>query len=293
VGALAVVAIAAMAACSPSKAVPPETALGEPEITKSPAAVDVQALRLPLDTYRLIPEERLMVARARALLFQRCMQRFGFRVELPDPGPAGPGGANARRYGLVDEPSATKYGYHPPPSEDHAPALREPSLGPAERAVASGQGPSRVGAHEVPMGGCNGEAARMLVDGAPEPVNPRLVENLTIESSDRSERDSRLLAGFSAWSGCMERAGYHYRSPWDVNDDPMFQTEHPTDREIATATADVRCKKEVKLIDLWAAVDSAYQEWAIDQHREQLGIVRRNLDVTIGNAKRLLSEAAR
>jgi hypothetical protein len=45
----------------------------------------------------------------------------------------------------------------------------------------------------------------------------------------------------------------------------------------------------VKLIELWVAMDAAYHKRAIEQHGEQLGIVRRKLDVTIANAKRLVS----
>lgn len=46
----------------------------------------------------------------------------------------------------------------------------------------------------------------------------------------------------------MRRAGFDYADPLVAHRDPVFQGERPSGQEIAMATADVRCKKEVDLV---------------------------------------------
>lgn len=263
---------------------------GEPPIGEVLPIADPGGLSLPLDGYQPSPAARRTINEASAVLLVRCMRRFGF--EVPRPRPTGPPpSANGSRYGLVDEEQARRHGYHPPPK---AGAGRpggppsEPELSPAAEAVAEGTGQRVPG---LPAGGCLGEARRKLAEGGPTPADPSLVDRLSLESYTRSEQDSRTRRVFGAWSGCMRRAGYDYVDPMKANDDPAFRTARPSAREIAIATADVRCKRETNVVGTWATVETAYQQRAIDRHAEQLQAAKALLEAEVRTATRIVAGA--
>lgn len=258
----------------------------EPEIT-IPTKLNLRTFRLPLDNYRRDPVDLAVLARARSVLFRRCMQRFGFDRHLPSSiSGQSSTGSNEYRYGLASEDNAAKFGYHPAREETRQ-KRQPPKLSPAEKAVAFGVGQSKYHGRDVPVDGCFGEADRQLAKGAIAPTDPNLVENLSIESSKLAERDSRVRAGFDAWSRCMAQSGYHYRSPWDANDDPAFQTRKSTAHEIATAKADTACKRRTGLLKVWAAVEVAYQRTLISRYHNQLERTRKELTVMLMNARRI------
>ena len=85
----------------------------------------------------------------------------------------------------------------------------------------------------------------------------------------------------------MARAGFDYTDPWQPNDNPEFQGLEANAREIATATADVRCKREVNLVGIWASVETAYQERKIGENADALQNVKAAIRVMLGNAARI------
>ncbi len=85
----------------------------------------------------------------------------------------------------------------------------------------------------------------------------------------------------------MRKAGYRYSSPQEAIRDPAFtdgRDHHVTKTEIATAVADVRCKRTTGLIAIWTGVEIAYQRLAITQNRTRLTAARAFLGIRLRNA---------
>jgi hypothetical protein len=246
---------------------------------------DVDALVLPLDAYRTSPAQRRLVQRAEKTLVTACLRRFRIAVDLGDPA-APPFSQNARRYGLADEARASKLGYSTPEITGRPP---RPDLPPLARKAAWGDGPAKIRGRNLPEGGCVGEAGRTLSTGAP-PAGT-LADRLAFSTLETSAKDRRVRAAFGRWSSCMKRAGHSYATPRDANRDRRFidGPEHrvsPT--ETATAVADVRCKHQAHLIDVWASVEAVYQRRLIARHKTELDRERAALAIRLSNAKKAL-----
>jgi hypothetical protein len=246
---------------------------------------DLRTFRLPLDRYRLSEDQATTVSRGRNRLYAGCMRRFGFPLEPPRAGEGVPFVGNEQRYGIDDERQASKHGYHP--AVTPATQSGEPSLSPAAAAVADGTGSRIHRGRRVPAGGCLGWALRELGRGGPVPADPGLAERLGLESYVRTSEAGPMLPVFSHWSACMRRAGFDYASPRKANNDPAWRTRRPSTREVATAVADARCKREVRLVDFWATAETAYQQHQVARHAEQLEILARALATRVRNAERL------
>lgn len=78
-----------------------------------PAVVDVMTLALPLDSYLPEAANAPTVKRAEQVLFQRCMARFGWVLQLPPAPTPKPFKPNERRYGVTAD-RAKQHGYHTP-----------------------------------------------------------------------------------------------------------------------------------------------------------------------------------
>ena len=87
----------------------------------------------------------------------------------------------------------------------------------------------------------------------------------------------------------MRQAGYSYPDPTAANNNPAFATEQPTGDEIGVAVADVRCKRKVGVVEVWAAVETAYQRQAVDVHQDQLELIRQAIQVRLANAQAILA----
>ena len=113
---------------------------------------------------------------------------------------------------------------------------------------------------------------------------------LAFDSWTASNNDSRVKAGFAAWSRCMSRSGFSYSTPMDANNDDRWSGEKATDAEIAVAVADVNCKKETNLVGIRVAVDAAHQNAEIAAHTGELQAVRDDLARQLERANTLLSQ---
>lgn len=277
-----------LAGCGPAEGTR-SSSTGEPEIGPVLDIEDVATFRLPLDDYRASGRDQGKLASAEYLLVNECLGRYG--LELPPQAEAtavNPG--NARRYGITGETQAGHRGYHAPASEGQEDV--EPTLSAAVESVVTGRGERSHAGQLVPEGGCIGEARRELTEGTDRAVEMDLGDRLAVETWDLSKQDSRVRGAFQAWSTCMMRAGYDYADPFNANDDPAFQTPEPTPDEIAVATADVRCKQETDLVDIWGTVETAYQQRTIEQNAAVLAAVLRNFEITETNAAAVLEAAA-
>jgi hypothetical protein len=77
----------------------------------------------------------------------------------------------------------------------------------------------------------------------------------------------------------MREARFSYPDPMAANDDPAFATEQPTETEIGVAVADVECKRQVGVVQVWFAVETAYQRQAVEARHDELELIRQAIHV--------------
>jgi hypothetical protein len=262
----AVIAVVALGGCATptNRAEESRTAIGP--IPTILASID---LRLPVQDYLLTDAQAQRLSRARLILIQRCMRRFGFDYAVPQSASAteyGPRSLTDRRYGITDARLAATSGYG---LGDRDPSLQKrpqrPKLGVDGDTVLSGQGQSSIKGMPVPQGGCLGEADHALDASVPPAADPDLGQKLQFQSFEWAKRDERVQAVFRAWSACMAASRYHYADPLAVAADPRF--EGPVNsKEIAVALADIGCKVHANVVGVWFTVESAYQAQRIGQN---------------------------
>lgn len=95
--------------------------------------------------------------------------------------------------------------------------------------------------------------------------------------------DPKFVAAEKAWSACMSRAGFSYRTPLDAQYDPAWLHGKNEQRQKATAMADITCKLKTNLVGVGLAVQAAYDDAYISSHKASLnkfeGNVRRYVRV--------------
>jgi len=213
---------------------------------------------------------------ARAMLVGQCMKLFGYafdaaaarnvlaqsgRNAVADLGYYG----NKRRYGVTDPAIAARYGYHlvsqvtgeaPVTDPDSPPGLGH--LNATMRVVLTGQSPAQVNGRPVPKGGCSRTAAQAL---SPDGVLGEA--GVVAEAGGRSYRDSltdpTVVAAFARWSRCMYAKGYAYKTPRDAGAEFDVNSAAVPAAESAAAGADVGCKQQTHLVDVWHGYEVAFQ----------------------------------
>lgn len=235
----------------------------------------VGSVQLPLDGYELDPDDYATFQNARDILVRTCMEAQGFEhPTVPHDAISDPA---ERRFGIVNLERARVSGFYGPleardERSDGGPALTD------DRRMAL------VGSLEPgAQGGCIGEALEQL--GAAElAAGQDLAQQLVFDASNLALADDRLLAVMNEWSGCMSEKGYAYEDPWAAWDDPRWLElrDHSggaaSDEEIAAAVADVECKRAHNVLGMWLAVETAYQDRAIEEHSEELEEIAVGLD---------------
>lgn len=74
----------------------------------------------------------------------------------------------------------------------------------------------------------------------------------------------------------MKGKGYNYATPWDAMEDPRwsnkeaFTAKVPSGDQIATAEADLACKKSTNFMGIAIAIEFAYDDQYIKSHATQL-----------------------
>jgi hypothetical protein len=261
------VAVLAFAGCTLSDAGEPDNT--EPEIGPVPTLLASVDLRLPAQDYLPTDAQTAEFAHARLALVQQCMKRFGIDYvveEIPSTG-YGPQSLTDRRYGATDTELVLRNGFglgERDPSLLPRPA--KPDIGPDGQSALFGKGPSIIHGIQIPSGGCAGEADRTLDRATPPGADPQLGTKLQFQSFESSKQDSRVRAGFAAWSSCMAEIGYHYPDPLAVAADPRFIGQQVTKEQVDAAEADIRCKAKTNLVGIWFTVESAYQKREIERN---------------------------
>ncbi|MDX8049351.1 hypothetical protein SK571_08160 [Lentzea sp. BCCO 10_0798] len=277
----------AIAACSAQ----PEQPRPEPPLDALPV-INVDAdVTFPLDGYLISPESRAAVRKSQDLLVQKCLRRFGFEMELPEREPEQ---VRSRVIGVVDDAEVSKHGYSDP--ETLASVRRAEELRKQQKpwsqdmvAVLNGKGAKNEG---VPSGGCMGESQRALgisVKSQEKAGDENFVIGLSRDSTTFAEADSRLKDAWGKWSACMKQAGYDYADPWGPNNEKKFGGDDASPEEIATARADVACRKKHDVNAIWVAVRTAYQNRLIVDNAEVLKKHQTRVDEQVRKAKEILS----
>jgi hypothetical protein len=252
-------------------------------------------ISLPLDAYELSLGSLITLDKAEAKLRRRCAARF--RVVNTEPRTADLAVASsARRYGIADASVVNKWGYHAPSARASVTGDARWNPSAKEYLVMTGtrqdgkvpqpnERPRDANGRMLPPGGCAAEADRQLSGG--EHVGPGFIEALKARTLASSERDSRVRAAARRWSDCMRDHGYAYDSPWQPNDTRWG--DEPSPKERATAHDDLSCRRSVRLLDVWVAVDSAYQRSIEGAYAADLSRFKRISDDRIRRARAVVA----
>lgn len=264
---------------------------------------DMAGFKLPLDAYIASPVGE--VIEAENVLVNTCMAEFGLAGKyldayLPDTGPP----PNERRYWLVKASDAATLGYESPWADVVRKKLESThDWSPFEEALLIGNGPTIHEGRQIPDGGCLGAARRQLAQGTPElpkmdgaPVledrsgtsTSMIADYLAGKTHKDMLNDSRVTSAVDGWRTCMADLGFAYESPRDANNDPKWDGDSASAEEIATATADVTCKRQVDLASTMATVETAYQNRALAENQEALDTIEQANTIRSNNALSVL-----
>ncbi|MEV5505595.1 hypothetical protein [Streptomyces orinoci] len=246
----------------------------------STAPSDLSTLRLPVEQYILTPADNAQLNQATWVLAGDCIQQHG--VTFPTPAPLThqrSGSEVPRRYGPADPAVAAKDGYHNP-------AVTEQDKMPPTDSMASLSAADRATVNR-----CRAIAQKQL-SGDAAYGSSSIGEQINSRSYIKATADDRVTAAFAAWSGCMKTAGYAYASPIDAYNDPHWSASPTAEQqEIATAQADITCKRRTNLIGIWYAVDAAYQQQQIEAHQAELDRDRASEQRQLGKARKVLARS--
>lgn len=278
---------------------------GRPQVSPGqiPLPGSAVPIAMPLDNYELISgQQQNTLAVAATLLTQRCMAARGFtysRASAADNGLASLQQIETSSLGLTSLTQAQAYGYATP----GAGTGRGPRLAVLAAGVAGGFVPPGVGGVPgdsskpgkqppawtaaldggVSEPGCLSQAQALLYgSGSSDPV-----PQLAFQAASWTESDPRVTAVVRAWAGCMASHGYRYSQP--VGAALHAWPNQPTPAEIATAVADVTCKRQVNLASTWLAVEAAYQQALVGQNLTQLSQIQASYGGVLQRAAALLA----
>lgn len=261
----------AASGCSPQEQPHTPNAV-EPSLGTLAPVASVASVTLPLDTYGLSPEQKLLDTQASDLLIRQCMNKAGEQWQ-------GSGMATSlaiqgeleaqrlSRFGPVDEAVAAQYGYNGKPV---------PEVG---KEIASSSSHAR----------CAKEVKIKMGEGAPPAQEFGLLFGLPEEAAARTANDSRYLEMIKRWVSCMSAKGYKFTSPQDASTDSRWPTDKATTKEAQTAVADVKCKQEVNYLSLVVALRTAYENQLIEENSEVLGRLKEYYDRRVKLIADLLS----
>lgn len=242
---------------------------------------------LPADRYAFTPRDYQRSQRASALLVRQCMADRGHPDFPLDPRyPHDPLVAVAvgTDYGVLDPDRARRWGY---------------GWDPATTEAARPKGRRMTDAEYADWPDCSAEASRRLVRGIDLTGDWLYAARRTAEVDKAVRRDPRLRAAWDAWSRCMGAEGFtRYPDPVAAYTDRAWHrdsdgnTRH-TERERATAVADVACKRRHHTAELWHAVKAEKEAADISRHRDHyaaglrtLRAYRANIDEALQNPGR-------
>ncbi|WP_306964748.1 hypothetical protein [Streptomyces afghaniensis] len=270
-------------------------------------ALDAKAISTPLDAHLPSPGLMLTLRRAEARLTNQCLARLGY-ASHPMPAPKAQPSRRHSEFLVFSIPQAEEVGYNPPKDAIEAGSSRwDAKASKVQRGLLDGS-LRRYKGRSVPRTGCAGEAADRIAKGSrlpdkmegggieltrddkasPTGVGDAQVELMRLDAIVATKRDPRYLKMIRAWSSCMTKAGYEYKSPEDALNDVRWDGDEISNKERSTAVTDMRCKKDVHYLAVADAVQSEYEEEVIQKREKELTQLRRNLSVWEENAEEVI-----
>lgn len=294
---------------SPTQPNGEERSSTQPAVRNFPTVhIDRFRVTRPLDRYA--PDDRagVLLKRAEAVVANRCLRSLGYRRHPLDEHPRSTPEPNVFEFYWF--PQADRSGYATP-DEARIGASWDDTATRTQKELLSGKLTAYRG-HRVPKDGCYGVAGRALTKDAQPPrvfneqgmtitrvtdASPRgligsYVSVIRQVLSYQIAKDSRIERVVSQWSSCMNSKGYHYTSPTQAATDKRWLSTNgktTSKAEIATATADMTCKKRIHYLDVVVAVESAYENRYIGQHPARMNEFLRLRNGWQQNAQRILS----
>ncbi|GAA3654428.1 hypothetical protein GCM10022224_016710 [Nonomuraea antimicrobica] len=248
--------------------------------------VEARELSVPFDRYNFSTADIMILEAAEDLLVRDCMRKRGMVWEVVPPGAADDlEPPNRRRYGVVEPEIARLYGYHVAPDRPsvarraEARERRTKGLSAAERQAVYGE-----------TDGCLQQARSHIEQGAP-PVDMALFNKLITQTFEESQRDPKVLQVFRSWSGCMRAEELRYADPLAaITDQRWLSGGPPTQEEIRTAQADVRCKVKTGLVSVWSGVEKRIQDNVVRAYPAEFRALGAAKDQQLAAARRVLAE---
>jgi hypothetical protein len=226
-----------------------------------PPTQEVEGLRLPFDAYTFSLAGLYTLANAQDLLTHECMQARGYDWEIIERPTDLKDLRNRRRYGVIETDIAQQFGYHVPAGL-LTPLDLEQRYAHRESGLSENQTEAALGA-----GGCAREAVtRIQPDESPD---LDLLQHLSRASLGDSQTEPRVAEVMRAWRNCVRDMGFDYQDPFAAMSDSRWWAEGSTEassQEIAVAVADVRCKEQTGLVEVWHAAEVQVQEEGIQRH---------------------------
>lgn len=266
--------VAACALLSGCAGRPAPTPLPRPSLTA------VASAGLPLQAYRHDLDGERLVFEARNILVAACMARAGHPDWRPPDPPGERPWESGMSIGLLDAAHAARFGYRAPPDSR---AMDEESVPDDERLAYLGPMPGES-APGVPEGGCVAEADRAF--GPPPDLS--LVASLGATAEDAVATDPRAIEALTAWSDCMAESGYEYERPGEAQFQYWPQAVTAAEKDLASA--DVACKTDSGLGDVWAGLLSGYQAELVERNRAELDAVAAALAAELDRARAVVGE---
>lgn len=241
-------------------------------------------LHYPIEMTDLSLNQRYAQYYAEDLLMVECMKETG-NTWTPINPPQQYLSADRRRYGIMDLPAASTYGYQlpPPPREASARFARINRLTPEEERAAFGAD----GRH-----GCYGKAHKKITGSIPE-VDLKLFNELNRKSLQESKKDPAVTQAITSWKECMQDAGYTYSDPFDAAGDPSWSGNNVTKEEVVAAVTDLHCKEKVNLISIWAGREYSLQKEYIQQNSDYFTRITKSKKERLKNIDDLIHDQER
>ena len=277
---------------------------GDPGDPSVPSVKEEQDIpELPLDRYEFSTRDSRRDTEAQAHLTRSCMRKLGFDdfpLHPKQPKMAASYGLvavamSSYPYGPLDLDSARRWGYGWDPERPWAGVVRH-SEG---RAVTADEQEALYGSSRKPADGCANRGTERLTEGVQDKTRMYTYVPQRRERLDKAiTKDGRVREALDTWSDCMESKGIkRYRTPsdafgdkaWGRGNDHGGNTDR-SKRELATATADVECKREHNTAGVWWAVRQEKQRADVARHKDAYAAVRADQDRVRANVKRVLGE---
>ncbi|MGW0806694.1 hypothetical protein [Nonomuraea sp. NPDC002799] len=269
---LAVVLVFSAACAAPA----PQTAAKARDLPVIDPSAEARALRLPFDGYKRTETDIGLVERAADVLTSRCLRDKGYSrsalaavtvIEAP----------NRRRYGVMEPLVAQQMGYRAPLTSaerdrDRADRARGGYRDAVERTAAHNCAQDTMG--------------RVYVDGAESALVTRLEREIFEQTR---AKDGHVRSALGEWRACMRaRDQKEYADPLAAAADDRWKDPGAAKTETATAVADVACKKETGLVEVWRRAEEKLQSAALKQHPADFDQVRQALQRERTEATRVL-----